>query len=104
MVQVPHTVGAHGAGFSTVGAHGEGSSTVGAPGAGFSTVGAHGEGSSVVEDLISAGFLIRGVLSSASYIESFQSCDVSFPRESLIHQLDGSDPSPKSKPIFHGSN
>ncbi len=29
---------------------------------------------------------------------------MSFPSESLIPQLDGSDPSPKFKPIFHGSN
>ena len=46
---------------------------------------------------------MEGVLSSASYIETLQSCDVSFPRESLIPHLYGSDPSSKSKPIFHGS-
>ena len=103
-------MGAPGAGYSTVGAPGGGSSTVGAPGAGYSTVGAPGDGSSTygapgegpVGDPIIAGSPIRGVLSSASYIETFPSCDVSSPRESLISN--GSDPSPKSKPIFHGSN
>jgi len=94
------TVGAPVAGSSTVGAPGEGSSTVGAPVAGSSTVGAPGEGSSVVGAPICAGSPIRG----DSYIETFPSCDVSFSRESLIPQMDGSDPSPKSKPIFYGSN
>jgi len=98
------TVGAPGDGSSTVGAPSDGSSTIGAPGAGFSTDGAPGEGPSVVGDPIIAGSPMGGVLSSASYIETFQSCDVSFPRESVIPQLDGSDPSPKSNPIFHGSN
>ena len=81
-------------------------STVGAPGDGSSTVGAPGKGSSVVGAPISAcaGSPIRGVLCGASYKETFPSCDVSFQRESLIPQVNGSDPSPKSKPIFHGSN
>ena len=89
------TVGAPGDGSSTVRAPGAGSSTVEAPGAGDSTVGVPGEDSSVVGASISVGFPIRGEL-----------CDVIFPRESLIPQLDGSDPSPKSNsnPIFHGSN
>ena len=52
----------------------------------------------------SAGSPNQGVLCSTYCIEAFPSCDVSFPRESLIPQLDWSDPSPKSKPIFHGSN
>ena len=89
------TVGAPGDGSSTVRAPGAGSSTVEAPGAGYSTVGVPGEDSSVVGAPISVGSPIRGEL-----------CDVIFPRESLIPQLDGSDPSPKSNsnPIFHGSN
>ena len=98
------TVGAPGAGYSSVRAPGDGSSTVEAPGAGSSTYGAPGEDPSVVGDPIIAGSPIRGVLSSASYTETFPSCDVSFPSESLIPQLDGSDPSPKSNLIFHGSN
>ena len=64
-----------------------GSSTVGALGDGSSTYGAPGEG--VVGDPIFAGYPIRGVQSRASYIETFPSCDVRFPRESLIPQLDG---------------
>ena len=108
------TVGAPGVGSSTVGAPedgsftegapGDGSSTVGAPGAGSSTVGAPGEGSSVVGAPICAGSPIRGELRGDSYIKTFPSFDVSFSRESLIPQMDGSDPSPKSKPIFYGSN
>ena len=43
-------------------------------------------------------FFLQVPQSRASYIETFPSYDV---RESLIPQLDGSDPSPKSKPIFH---
>ena len=78
-----------------------GTSTVGAPGNASPKLGAPGEGSSVVGAPISVG---SGSSGSASYIETFPSCDVSSPRESPIPQLDGSDPSPKSKPFFHGSN
>ena len=94
-------------GSFTVGASADGSSTtVGAPSDGPSTVGAPGKGSSVVGAPISiwAGSPNRGVLCGASYKENFPFCDVSLQRESLIPQLEGSDPSPKSKPIFHGSN
>ena len=94
------TLGAPGDGSSTLGAPGDGSSTVGAPGDGSSTYGAPGEGPSVVGDPIFAGSPIRGVLSSASYIETFTSCDVRFPRESLIPQLDGSDSSRSPNPSF----
>ena len=40
----------------------------------------------------------------SSQLNSWKHYAFAFPSESLIPQLDGSDPSPKFKPIFHGSN